>query len=217
MRLKSQNFRNTIKIECNKKYANLICMKKILLRYFRYHGFKKIVVLFLEEYILWFLRPIPGFEGMFLRWLFYKVTFKKLKGGCIFYRNVNIVHTYNIECGKGVSTYYGSIIDGRGGLRIGDNVMIGPLTMIMTFDHDFSSAKVPMNKLSVIDKPTIIEDNVWIGGNCSILGGVTIGQGSIVADGSVVTKDVPPNSIVGGVPAKFIRSRVDNEGLSGKE
>jgi len=89
--------------------------------------------------------------------------------------------------------------------------------MIMTFDHDFSSAKVPMNKLSVIDKPTIIEDNVWIGGNCSILGGVTIGQGSIVAAGSVVTKDVSPNSIVGGVPAKFIRSRVDNEGLSGKE
>lgn len=177
-------------------------------RFFRHHGLKKLTVLFMEEYVLAILRYLPGLEGMFLRWIFFKLTMKRLGKFCLFYRDVNLVHSYNIECGDNVSTYYGSVIDGRGGLKLGNNVMIGPNCVVMTFNHDFSAVDVPMNSLSPIYKPLVIEDNVWIGGNCSIMGGLTIGTGSIVAAGAVVTKDIAPYSIVGGVPARFIRSRL---------
>ncbi len=171
------------------------------------HGFGKLVVLFLEEYASVILRGFPGLEGMWLRWLFAKLTFKRMGRFSLIYREVILTHTYALECGDNVSMYYGSVIDARGGLTIGNNSMIGPKCMVMTFDHDHTRPGEPMNHLSPIYKPVVIGSNVWIGGNCSILGGVTIGDNAIVAAGAVVTKDVEPGTVVGGVPAKLIRAR----------
>ncbi len=94
------------------------------------------------------------------------------------------------------------------GAKIGSFVMIAPYVSILTKRHQFSNTDIPMI-LQGESKENIpvIENDVWIGRNAIIMPGVHIGEGSIVAAGAVVTKDVIPYSIVGGVPASLIRMR----------
>ena len=94
------------------------------------------------------------------------------------------------------------MIDVRGGMTIGDNVSISPQVAISTAAH---SAVDPAFRVEI--RPVTIEDNVWIGMRATILGGVTLGRGSVVAAGAVVTKDVPPLTIVAGVPARPVGMR----------
>ncbi len=90
-----------------------------------------------------------------------------------------------------------------GGLDIGDDVMIGPNVSIITTGHPLD----PSQRRSVtIGKPIVIERNVWIAAGATVIGGVTIGENSVVAAGAVVTRNVPPNTLVGGNPARVIRS-----------
>lgn len=89
-------------------------------------------------------------------------------------------------------------------VHIGDYCMIGPGTVISTVNHPMTAAG--RRKHLGVGKPVTIGNDVWIGGNCTILPGVTIGNNVVVAAGAVVTKDVPDNSLVGGVPAKVIRT-----------
>lgn len=90
-----------------------------------------------------------------------------------------------------------------GGLDIGDDVMIGPNVSIITTGHPLEPSQ---RRAVTLGKPIVIERNVWIAAGATIVGGVTVGENSVVAAGSVVTKDVPPNTLVGGNPARVIRS-----------
>ena len=106
----------------------------------------------------------------------------------------------NITLGKGVFINSGCQFQDQGGITIGDYALIGPKTVIATLNHGFS----PEERGSLDPKPVVIGKRVWIGANVTILPGVTIGDNAIVGAGAVVTKDVPANIIVGGVPAKQI-------------
>jgi acetyltransferase-like isoleucine patch superfamily enzyme len=90
-----------------------------------------------------------------------------------------------------------------GGVDIGDCVMIGPNVNIITTGHPLQPSQ---RRAYVEAKPIVIERNVWIATGVTIVGGVTVGENSVVAAGAVVTKDVPPNSFVAGVPAEVVRS-----------
>lgn len=91
-------------------------------------------------------------------------------------------------------------------VRIGDDVMIGPNVSILSAGHPVAPSQ---RRAYLIGKPIVIERNVWIAAGATIIGGVTVGENSVVAAGSVVTKDVPPNTLVGGNPARVIRSIAD--------
>lgn len=93
-----------------------------------------------------------------------------------------------------------------GGLDIGDDALIGPNVNIITTDHPVDPAR---RRSVTIGNPIAIGRNVWIATGATVIGGVTIGENSVVAAGSVVTKDVPPNTLVGGNPARIIRPVVD--------
>lgn len=102
----------------------------------------------------------------------------------------------------GVGTY---INCGNEKLIIGNGVAIAPFCKIFTFSHHYDSDEMIINTYKNGD--VIIKDNVLIGANTVILPGVTIGKDSIIASGSIVNKDIPPNMIFGGIPAKFIKMR----------
>ena len=107
----------------------------------------------------------------------------------------------NIIMGKNVTINSGCRFQDQGGIRIGNGALIGHNVVLATINHD----EDPKRRASMTFKPIVIEDDVWIGAQSTILQGVTIGYGSIVAAGAVVTKDVPPMTVVGGVPAKVIK------------
>jgi acetyltransferase-like isoleucine patch superfamily enzyme len=94
-----------------------------------------------------------------------------------------------------------------GGIEIGSHVMMSPRVSLHSENHNFERLDLSMKDQGVTRSPIVIEDDCWLASGSVILSGVRIGQGSIVAAGAVVTKDVPPYSIVGGVPAKIIDRR----------
>lgn len=107
----------------------------------------------------------------------------------------------NLTIGKRVFINAGCKFQDQGGITIGDGALIGHNAVLATINHD----QTPENRGSMTFKPIVIGKNVWIGANVTITQGVTIGDGAIIAAGAVVTKDVPPMTIAGGVPAKVIK------------
>ncbi len=104
-----------------------------------------------------------------------------------------------------------SYIGCSGFIEIGSNVMMGPRVNLMSENHEFARTDIPMKSQGVKREFIKIEDDVWIGVNSTILASVTVGRGAIIAAGSVVTKDVPPMTIVAGVPSRVIRERSSSE------
>jgi acetyltransferase-like isoleucine patch superfamily enzyme len=109
----------------------------------------------------------------------------------------------DISVGRNVFINQNCTFYDLGGLDIANDVMIGPNVSLITSGHPIEPCK---RRDAVIAKPIAIERNVWIGAGATIIGGVTVGENSVVAAGSVVTKDVPANTLVGGNPARVIRS-----------
>ena len=108
----------------------------------------------------------------------------------------------NINVGKNVFINSGCRFQDQGGIRIGDGTLIGHNVVITTLNHNFE----PELRSGMKPAPVIIGKNVWIGASVTVVPGVTIGENAIIAAGSVVTKDVDSNTVVGGVPAKLIKT-----------
>ena len=111
---------------------------------------------------------------------------------------------YNITLGNNFYANYDCIFLDVCPIIIGDNCMLAPKVQLYTATHPVESSA--RNSGLELGSPITIGDNVWIGGNSVILPGITIGDGAVIAAGSIVTKDVPPNTIYGGNPAKFIKN-----------
>lgn len=113
----------------------------------------------------------------------------------------------NCELGNNISIHENSNIGCKGGLVVGNDVMISQGVSILTTEHNYMQSILPMRDAPVILKKTCIEDDVWIGTHAVITAGVTIGTGSVIGAGAVVVHDVPLGTVAGGVPAKIIAMR----------
>ena len=108
----------------------------------------------------------------------------------------------NITVGERVFVNQECLFLGHGAIDIGDRVLIGPRVSLITAGHPVD----PAQRRSFIDaEPVVVGDDVWIGAGATVVPGVTIGHDSVVAAGAVVTRDVPPRTLVGGNPARVIR------------
>lgn len=122
----------------------------------------------------------------------------------------------NVNIGPNVILYsvYKKIV-------FGNNVLLGPGVTMVSGDHSIRKIGIPIidnhEKLPEDDADIIIEDEVWIGANVTVLKGVVIGRGSVVAAGAVLTKSFPPYSIIGGVPAKIIGLRFSKDQIKEHE
>ena len=106
-----------------------------------------------------------------------------------------------IRLGKNVFINHACSFLDIGGITIEDDVQIGPNVSLVTENHPLD----PADRKTLLLKPIVVKRNAWIGAAATILPGVTIGENSVVAAGAVVNKDVPPNTVVAGVPAKIVR------------
>lgn len=151
---------------------------------------------FFREWVMYF--PLHCVRNFFI-----KMTIKSFGAGTSFLLGVEFRNGRNIVLGKNCVCNKRVLLDGRGGkIIIGNNVDIAQETNIWTLQHDVQSDHHGNKGGDVI-----IEDYVWIASRVTILPGVKIGRGAVVASNSVVTKDVPPMSIYGGIPAKEIGLR----------
>lgn len=109
----------------------------------------------------------------------------------------------NIRVGRNVFINQNCTMYDLGGIDIADDVMVGPNVNIITSGHPIEPSQ---RRAFVTAKPIVIERNVWIAAGATIIGGVTVGENVVVAAGAVVTRDVPPNTVVAGNPARVIRT-----------
>jgi acetyltransferase-like isoleucine patch superfamily enzyme len=126
------------------------------------------------------------------------------------YRNVGDA----IVIGNNVGINHYCFIGVRGRIVIGDNVIFGPRVSVFSENHNFDRVDVPIKQQGVAKGTTTIGNDVWIGANVCIMSGVTIGDGCVIAAGAVVTRDVEPYSVIGGVPAKVLKKRGETLGAS---
>lgn len=125
-----------------------------------------------------------------------------------------VLHVYNfrdlpharIRVGRDSLIGEYSVIRGQGGVQIGDRVYTSPFTQIIAVNHVFDDPNRPFVEQGITAEGIVIEDDVWLGSGAIITDGVRVGKGAVVAAGAVVTKDVAPHTVVGGVPAKPIKT-----------
>lgn len=191
--------------------------------------FKKIKKLLFQIYIA-FLSSIPTAIGVKLRQIAYKPLFKQCGKNLRIDSGVTILGFENIILGDNVAFMKNSYVyahDGGelkiennftmntnsqlgasfGKIIIGNDCAIAPNCVLRAANHTFDDPNIPFRKQGHTYGKIIIEDDVWIASNCVITANTKIGKSSIVGAGSVVTKDIEPYSIAGGVPAKLIKKR----------
>lgn len=134
--------------------------------------------------------------------LFSKLIGKPVGEGFCLFPPFYTDYGQNITIGKNVFLNTSCHFQDQGGITIGDGTLIGHNVVLATLNHD----EAPERRQHTYPAPIVIGKNVWIGANATVTPGVTISDGAIVAAGAVVTKDVPPMTVVGGVPAKIIKT-----------
>jgi galactoside O-acetyltransferase len=175
--------------------------------------------------------------GIYVRRLCWRARFGACERGVVFGDHLTIFGFANIRIGRDSSFMSGSYLYAheRGSLKIGNNcsfnhnvllaasggeiligndVLIGPNTVLRAADHEFADPTIPIRLQGHRCGRIEIGDNVWLASNVVVTAGVRIGSGVVVAAGSVVTKDLPPMSVCAGVPARPIRSRLEADGSS---
>lgn len=172
-------------------------MKKILLRIYNQNSSLLVPLEFIS------LRLTGYFPSHHIRLLIYRIFGMKIGRDSHIYMGAEIRSPYRIQIGTGCSIGHQAILDGRGRLTIGNNVNFSTGVWIWTAQHDVNNLH-----FGSYSAPVRIEDYVWLSCRSVILPGVTVGEGAVVASGAVVTKDVDPYTIVGGVPAKKIGERI---------
>lgn len=182
------------------KTGRELSQKEIIMK-----GINRILSILLEllVYELHLIGHIPSHH---FRRFFYRLAGVKIGKGSSLHMGIRFYNPSNISIGEDSIVGEGTVLDGRGSLKIGNHVDIASEVMIYNAEHNVNAEHFAAVE-SVTIEPVVIEDYVFIGARAIILPGVTIKRGAVVGAGAVVTKDVEENAIVGGVPARLIGER----------
>lgn len=142
-----------------------------------------------------------------LKAMFLRILGARIGKRVVFYPGVWIDVGSRLAVGDDVDLALDVFVDASGSVSIGDRTLIGYRTQILSSNHRIPADKGHIFSAGLEKERIVIGQDVWIGANCLILAGVTVGEGAVIGGGAVVTKDVPPFAMVGGVPAKIIRFR----------
>lgn len=176
---------------------------------FSYKLNNRIATVFLE-FVVYILHCAGNIPFHHIRRALYRAAGMKIGVGSSIHMHTRLYNPANISIGEDTIIGEGAVLDGRDALSIGNHVDIASEVMIYNSEHNLESEHFAAVE-SVIKEPVVIEDYVFIGPRSIILPGVTIGKGAIVGASAVVTKNVSPFMIVGGVPAKVIGERKNKD------
>ena len=141
-------------------------------------------------------------EPVEIRQLLSQITGSEIDDSVAVFTPLHINYGKNTRIGKNVFINFDCIFLDLGGITIEDDVQIAPKVSLLSEGHPLDPAK----RQTLVPKPVHIKKNAWIGASATILPGVTVGENAVVAAGAVVSKDVPANTVVGGIPAKVIKT-----------
>ena len=161
----------------------------------------------LNAWMTYLVSKIPGRIGMAIRYIYYKRKCPSLGKRVRIFEDVVLVNAENIRIGRSTFINRSTLIHGRGGVSIGENVLIGPGVFITSTNHGYRRRDKIIQEQGFESQKITIEDDVWIGARSIVLPGVRISRGAVVAAGAVVTKDVDEYTVVGGNPAGLIATR----------
>jgi len=157
---------------------------------------------FLQGIQFLFLKLLANFPSQRIRVFVLRLLGAKIDQSAVLYGGFEIRSPRKLKIGANSCIGHRATLDARGGLTIGNNVNFSSEVMIWTAQHDYRDPRFGTDF-----KPVAIGDFAWLGPRCILLPGVTVGEGAVVAAGAVVTKDVEPYTLVGGVPAQKIADR----------
>ncbi len=158
----------------------------------------------LKNLVMWVANGTPGLLGESVRRMVYGRYLKRLGKDTVFQSGLRIASPEFVAIGSNCNFAQRVFITGGGGIEIGDWVGFGPDTKVWSVNHRFDDPDTPWLLQGWEKKPVVIEDDVWLGANVFVMPGVRIGKGAIVSAGTVVSKSVPPYSIVTGNPGRVI-------------
>jgi acetyltransferase-like isoleucine patch superfamily enzyme len=168
-------------------------------------SFTSLFPAFILKFLFTFFRNKNGKSGLLIRYILLRNLAKSCGDNVSIQPNVFLFNIHLISFGNNVSVHPMCYIDGAGKIEIGNDVSIAHSSSILSTNHKWDDVSVPIKYNKETFSKVTIDNDVWIGCGCRILAGVTINRRTVVAAGAVVTVDVEPNSVYGGVPAKLIK------------
>ncbi len=170
-------------------------------------GFYSAFPLKVRKKLLEHHRKTTGLKGIAIRYALLKTIARKCGENVSIHPNCFLLCPEKLEIGNNVSIQPMCYLDATGEIFIGDDVSIAHGVTVMSTEHKFDDLQTPIKDQGIVSARTVIEDNVWIGAKATVLSGNVIHSGAIVGAGAVVTRIIPENVIVAGVPATILSYR----------
>jgi acetyltransferase-like isoleucine patch superfamily enzyme len=158
--------------------------------------FRELLIRTCDEYFWWIFKNLPGFSGLYLRYLYVKCFAKKVNGFVAIQRGVNILYTFGLELGKNIIINRGCIIIAEGGIKIGDNSALGTNVTLVANSHDLITAGTKDYSRRNRKAPIVIGSGSILCANVVVNGGVCIGNNVVISANTAVSVDVPNDQVV---------------------
>lgn len=170
-------------------------------------GFYALFPQSIRKKLLVHYRNTKGIRGLVIRFALLKTIAISCGDNVSIQPDCYLFFPERMEIGNNVSLHPMCYLDAVGGISIGNDVSIAHGTTVMSSSHMYNNYDIPIKDQEYVVEKTVIEDNVWVGAKVTILCGKHIGTGAVIGAGAVVTRDIAPNTVNAGVPAKAIRER----------
>ena len=160
-----------------------------------------------EAFVASLVSWMPTVLGMFIRNVVYRMMGMKISGFCWIQPGVTIVNFRKFGVGSNFGCNSGTYINAIGGIRMGNDVLIGSSVTISSGKHEIEGRQTSVFSRPVVPMPITFGNDVWLGAGVSVLPGIRIADGTVVGSNAVVTKNTEPYSVMVGIPARLIRYR----------